>query len=88
MDLTHRFTVPIGVEETWEHFGDLAALARAREILGLPPVVESLEPHEALHAEKRELETARRELSEVLERTNRALNRPKQPVTESVDERR
>ena len=27
MDLTHRFTVPIGVEETWEHFGDLAALA-------------------------------------------------------------
>ncbi len=27
MDLSHRFTVPIGVEETWEHFGDLAALA-------------------------------------------------------------
>lgn len=27
MDLTHRFTVPIGVAETWEHFGDLAALA-------------------------------------------------------------
>ncbi len=27
MDLTHTFTVPIGVEETWEHFGDLAALA-------------------------------------------------------------
>lgn len=76
----------IGPENVCPHI--TAALARAREILGLPPVVESLEPHEALHAEKRELETARRELSEVLERTNRALNRPKQPVTESVDERR
>ncbi|WP_370249135.1 SRPBCC family protein [Nocardioides sp.] len=27
MDLTHRFTVPTGVEETWEAFGDIAALA-------------------------------------------------------------
>lgn len=58
-----------------------AALARAREILGLPPVIESLEPHEALHAEKRELETARRELSEALERTNRVLNRPAPTAT-------
>lgn len=60
-----------------------AALARAREILGLPPVVESLEPHEALHAEKRELETARRELSAALEKTNRALNRSTAPAPKS-----
>lgn len=64
----------IGQENVCPHI--TAALARAREILGLPPVVESLEPHEALHAEKRELEHARRELSAALERTNRALNRP------------
>jgi SulP family sulfate permease len=65
----------IGRENVCPHID--AALARAREILGLPPVVETLEPQEALHAEKRELEAARRDLSEVLERTNRALNRPK-----------
>jgi len=27
MDLEHTFVVPTGVEETWTHFGDLAALA-------------------------------------------------------------
>lgn len=27
MDLQHRFTVPTGVEQTWAHFEDLAALA-------------------------------------------------------------
>jgi len=27
MDLTHRFTVPTSIEQTWEHFGDIAALA-------------------------------------------------------------
>ncbi len=27
MDLQHRFTVPTGIEETWAHFEDLAALA-------------------------------------------------------------
>jgi SulP family sulfate permease len=59
-----------------------AALARAREIPGLPPVVETLEAQEALHAEKRELEGARRELSAALERTNRTLNRPKTPTSE------
>jgi SulP family sulfate permease len=67
----------IGPENVCPHIA--AALARARQILGLPPAVESLEIHEALHAEKRELETARRELSEVLERTNRVLNRPAPP---------
>ena len=27
MDLEHRFTVPTGIEQTWAHFEDLAALA-------------------------------------------------------------
>jgi carbon monoxide dehydrogenase subunit G len=27
VELTHRFTVPIGVEETWEHFNDIASVA-------------------------------------------------------------
>ncbi|WP_193613312.1 SRPBCC family protein [Nocardioides lijunqiniae] len=27
MDLTHRFTVPTGVEETWAHFQDIASVA-------------------------------------------------------------
>ncbi len=54
-----------------------AALARAREILGLPPVEEPLEAHEAFHAQKRELESARQELSAALDRTHRVLNSPK-----------
>ncbi len=27
MDLTHRFTVPTSIEETWAHFADIAAVA-------------------------------------------------------------
>ncbi len=27
MELNHRFTVPIGVEETWAHFNDIASVA-------------------------------------------------------------
>jgi carbon monoxide dehydrogenase subunit G len=27
VELTHRFTVPIGVEETWAHFNDIASVA-------------------------------------------------------------
>ena len=27
MDLTHRFTVPVGVEESWAHFNDIASVA-------------------------------------------------------------
>jgi SulP family sulfate permease len=53
------------------------ALARSREILNLPPVKEPLEPHEELHAQKRELESARLELSAALDRTHRAGNQPK-----------
>jgi SulP family sulfate permease len=69
----------IGRENVCPHI--TAALARAREILGLPPVFEALETHEALHAEKRELEAARRDLSAALERTNRVLNPPSTTTT-------
>ena len=27
MDLTHRFTVPVGVDEAWAHFNDIASVA-------------------------------------------------------------
>ena len=27
MELSHQFTVPIGVQETWEHFNDIASVA-------------------------------------------------------------
>jgi SulP family sulfate permease len=50
-----------------------AALARAREILGLPAVMELAEPHEALHTERQTVESVRRELAETLERAQRIL---------------
>ena len=64
----------LGRENVCAHIDD--ALARARQILGLPPVVEPPEPPQSLHAEKQELDAARRELSEALERTQRILNKP------------
>lgn len=68
----------IGRENACPHIA--AARARTREILGLPPFVETWEAREALPAEKREREAARRDLPAVLERTNRALNRSKTPT--------
>jgi SulP family sulfate permease len=64
----------MGRENVCPHIS--AALARSREILGLPAVIDSPEAQEALHTTQRDLEDARRELSSVLERTNLALNRP------------
>jgi SulP family sulfate permease len=49
-----------------------AALARSREILGLPPAA-STDPH---LEEKQRLEAARQELSGALERVNEALKVP------------
>jgi SulP family sulfate permease len=46
-----------------------AALARARDLLGLPPIM----PIDPLHEEKRNLEAARKELAGALERTNKLL---------------
>jgi SulP family sulfate permease len=50
-----------------------AALARAREILGLPPVAELPEPHETLHTERRTVESVRKELAEALDRAQSIL---------------
>jgi SulP family sulfate permease len=50
-----------------------AALARAREILGLPAIVELAEPHEALHTERQTVESARLELAETLTRAQSIL---------------
>jgi len=44
-----------------------ASLARAREILGLPPAAV---PHDPLHEEKRKIEILRKELAEAIERAN------------------
>jgi SulP family sulfate permease len=53
-----------------------AALARAREILGLPPVEEVTDTPERLHAEKKQIEAARRELSNAVERASQMLKKP------------
>ena len=49
-----------------------AALARAREILGLPPTPPP--PEDPLQDEKRRIETARQELTTAIERAGQALN--------------
>ena len=48
------------------------SLERSREILGLPPAAEE----DPLRLEKQKIETARRELSEAVERAGRVLNSP------------
>jgi len=65
----------IGRENVCPHID--ASLARAREILGLPPGPAAPETPEVLRAEKLQLESARRELSAALERTNRILGEAK-----------
>jgi SulP family sulfate permease len=71
----------LGRENVCPHID--AALARARAILGLPPVDEPPEPHDSLRAEKQELDAARRELSEALERAQRILGKPEKLTPES-----
>ncbi|MFZ5496640.1 MAG: SulP family inorganic anion transporter [Verrucomicrobiota bacterium] len=63
----------LGRENVCPHI--TAALARAREILGLPPVDEPPEPHETLHTERQAVEAARKELAESLARAEKILNR-------------
>ena len=60
----------IGRENVCPHID--AALARAREILGLPPA----SPTDPLQEEKQKLETARRELTNALERASQVLKSP------------
>jgi SulP family sulfate permease len=71
------FVDRLGRENLCPHID--AALARARVILDLPPVSVAPDATEALRAEKLQFESARRELSEALERANRILNDPKPP---------
>jgi len=75
------FVDRIGRENVCPHID--AALARAREILGLPPAPAALAGPETLRAEKEQLESARRELQQALDRTNRILGetRPAPPDT-------
>ena len=60
----------IGRENVCPHID--AALARAREILGLSPA----SPTDPLQEEKQKLETARRELTNALERASEVLKSP------------
>ena len=60
----------IGKENVCEDID--AALARSREILGLPPAPD-VDP---LHLEKRKFEVARQELTSAMERVNSVLNSP------------
>jgi len=48
------------------------SLARAREVLGLPPAP----PSDPLHAEKQKIEAVRQELTSALERASKVLNAP------------
>ena len=66
---TAGFLDRIGRQNVCPHVD--AALERAREILGLPPV---RPPDDPLQEEKRRLETARRELTSAIERAGEALN--------------
>jgi SulP family sulfate permease len=58
----------LGPENVCPHID--AALERARELLGLPPAA----PTDPLHAERQQLETARKELTSALERAHKVLN--------------
>lgn len=63
----------LGEENVCAHIG--ASLARAREILGLPPVEEVTTTQEALLAEKKKIEAVRRDLAAAVENASRLLNR-------------
>jgi SulP family sulfate permease len=64
------FIAWLGRENVCPHIE--ASLARARQILGLPPEP----PRDPLHAEKKQIEAARKELTSALERAQAALQSP------------
>lgn len=63
----------LGPENVCPHI--TAALARAREILHLPPVNEEVDTPETLHTERATIDAARKELAESLERAQRILHK-------------
>ena len=67
------FIERLGEENVCAHIG--AALDRAREILKLPPVKETVNTPESLFAEKKQIEAARRELADAVERASQMLNK-------------
>ncbi|ACB75736.1 SulP family inorganic anion transporter [Opitutus terrae] len=73
------FLERIGRENVCPHID--AALERAREILGLPPVAM---PKDPLEDERRRLQQARQELSSAIERADQALNPDGKPSDEQA----
>jgi len=71
----------IGEENVCAHID--AALARSREILGLPPAP-TVDP---LQLEKRKIEAARQELNSAMERINDVLNTPAAEFSAASDSR-
>lgn len=65
----------LGRENVCPHI--VASLARAREILGLPPVADEPDPVASTQAEKQQIAAARRELSDAIARAGRILGDPK-----------
>jgi SulP family sulfate permease len=73
------FIERLGEENVCPHIA--ASLARARQILHLPPEPESPnDGGEAMHAEKQQIEAARRELSEAIARAGHLLGESKPPA--------
>jgi len=68
----------LGRENVCPHI--TASLARARQILGLPPVHEPPEPQETLHSERLAVAAARQELATALDRAQSILNKLDRPV--------
>ncbi len=71
----------MGKENVCEHID--ASLARAREILSLPPAP----PTDPLGLEKRKIEAARQELTSAMERVNSVLNSPAASFTSTGNSR-
>ncbi len=65
-----------------------SALARARIILGLPPVAELPEAHEVLYSERQTVETARKDLAEALDRAQSILKTLDHAVAENPGKKR
>ncbi|MBL9190857.1 MAG: STAS domain-containing protein [Opitutaceae bacterium] len=73
----------LGEENVCPHI--TAALARARQILGLPPVDEGPDTRETLSSERLAIDAARKELAGALERAQSILTRLDTPAPKTAD---